>query len=468
MTPSDYQQYRSFITSETASQDIIFAQKKFIDITGDLVTGILLSKIVYWFLPDKDGNLKVRVKKNGQLWIVKKRDEWYDEIRITPSQYDRAVKVLESQELIHTEVHKFDGNPTTHLTLNINILVEKLEAFIKTIPLNIEIESDDEPPNQGLRRRKPDINKTSNSLLRKHEEPITQNTTTETSESSSYLDTSYPSNLKSSEENAALPLASAKTKSIAVNKKPHACPKNLAPFVEYWESRGLTKHNRASATFKDAVDKLRKLTTGKLFNGIADLKDFADRPFNLMDFETAVDNYCLALTSENYLPKNKCSIKRSLATFLYTPHATSSWGLSLFLTYLTEAPRTNGVLPKYTGKQAEMYSKALQRLYREKVLGNIKGVYTHAQECQFIEAGNGLCKMIEENGNRLSQSISQTPFNIATMFMNCLLSDDYLVKRGISTGLLASPYSIYTRFPTYLLEQGMIVVGQTFNVNAVR
>ncbi len=86
-----------------------------IDITGDLIAGTLLDRIMYWFSADKNGRRRVRVVRDGYYWLVKKRTDWYDEIRISPKQYDRAAKILTEKGLIHTAVFHFSGTAQTHI-----------------------------------------------------------------------------------------------------------------------------------------------------------------------------------------------------------------------------------------------------------------------------------------------------------------------------------------------------------------
>lgn len=43
---------------------------KYIDITGDLIEGTLLSRILYWFAPSKDNKSKVKIYKDGECWIA--------------------------------------------------------------------------------------------------------------------------------------------------------------------------------------------------------------------------------------------------------------------------------------------------------------------------------------------------------------------------------------------------------------
>jgi hypothetical protein len=85
---------------------------------GDLMAGLMLSQIIYWYLPDKRGRSKLRVQKHGYMWLVKTRDDWWTEIRLTARQADRALKILRDKGLITTSLHRFNGAPTTHIRLN--------------------------------------------------------------------------------------------------------------------------------------------------------------------------------------------------------------------------------------------------------------------------------------------------------------------------------------------------------------
>lgn len=113
-------------------EDGLFLNKKFIDMTGDIITGILLSQIFYWFLPSKNGKTKLRVRKDGRLWLAKKRTDWWDECRISLKQYIRAIKILESMKLVEIKVFKFNGDPTVHIFLNEDILINKLQSLYNT------------------------------------------------------------------------------------------------------------------------------------------------------------------------------------------------------------------------------------------------------------------------------------------------------------------------------------------------
>jgi hypothetical protein len=116
---SDKQEWTDFLAWEGLTRDTIDFKKAYVDMAGgDVVAGLLLSQIVYWYLPDKQGRWsKLRVFKEGHYWIAKQRDEWWDEIRITPRQFDRASKILEDQGIIVKNRYRFDGSRTVHVRI---------------------------------------------------------------------------------------------------------------------------------------------------------------------------------------------------------------------------------------------------------------------------------------------------------------------------------------------------------------
>ncbi|MCF8021027.1 MAG: hypothetical protein K9L62_16735 [Vallitaleaceae bacterium] len=105
----------------------------YVDITGDLIAGLLLSQIIYWNLPDASGkDTKLRIQKNDRYWLCKSRKEWWDEIRITDKQYDRASKIIcDELDLIDIEIFKFNGTPKTHIAINFDVLITLLNDQLK-------------------------------------------------------------------------------------------------------------------------------------------------------------------------------------------------------------------------------------------------------------------------------------------------------------------------------------------------
>ena len=101
----------------------------YVDMAGDLIAGALLGQILYWFGAGKDGKSRARIVKDGFLWIAKTRADWWDEIRISPKQYDRAAKILKEKGFIEIKTFKFYGNPTTHIRIIPEAINAALDAW---------------------------------------------------------------------------------------------------------------------------------------------------------------------------------------------------------------------------------------------------------------------------------------------------------------------------------------------------
>jgi hypothetical protein len=107
-----------FYKWEETSRDTVDFKKIYVDIADDLIAGLLLSQIIYWHLPSNSGKSKLRVQKEGKTWLAKSRTDWWDEVRITPKQFDRASRLLKEKNIIETKLFKFNGIPTVHIYLN--------------------------------------------------------------------------------------------------------------------------------------------------------------------------------------------------------------------------------------------------------------------------------------------------------------------------------------------------------------
>ena len=125
-------EWSDFLLWETASRDTIDFKTIYVDMADDLIAGLLLSQIIFWYLPAKDGTSKLRVYRDNYYWIAKAREDWWDEIRISPKQADRAFKILREMSIVITEYHRFNGLRTMHIWLQENVFLEKFEDAIKT------------------------------------------------------------------------------------------------------------------------------------------------------------------------------------------------------------------------------------------------------------------------------------------------------------------------------------------------
>ena len=123
--------FRAFLLWERSSRDTIDFKKIYVDIAGELVPGLILSQIIYWFLPNKKGEPKATIVHDGHTWIAKKNDSWWDECRVKERTAMRAIAYLCEKKLIITEVFKFNGYPTVHIRINHDAFMTAWETQIQ-------------------------------------------------------------------------------------------------------------------------------------------------------------------------------------------------------------------------------------------------------------------------------------------------------------------------------------------------
>jgi len=84
---------------------------------GDVVVALLLSQIVYWCEPAKNGQSKLKVKRHNVYWIAKTREQWMAETGLTLKQYKRAIAALKARQIVDVKVMRFKGIAQSHLRL---------------------------------------------------------------------------------------------------------------------------------------------------------------------------------------------------------------------------------------------------------------------------------------------------------------------------------------------------------------
>ena len=99
---------------------------------GDVLTGMLLSQIIYWHTPAHDGSSKLKVQQEGQLWLAKSYKEWHEEIQFSKKQTHRCLMLLESMGIIKLRIFKFNNAPTMHIQIVWDVLLPLLEKLEKS------------------------------------------------------------------------------------------------------------------------------------------------------------------------------------------------------------------------------------------------------------------------------------------------------------------------------------------------
>ncbi len=105
-----------------------------LDITGDLASAAVLTRLRYWFgSSKKDGQSRSKIRKEGKIWMARKDEEWWEECGITCKQIKRIKVQLKELELIDIKVFRFNGLTIAHWNLNIEKYVElygKTKTFV--------------------------------------------------------------------------------------------------------------------------------------------------------------------------------------------------------------------------------------------------------------------------------------------------------------------------------------------------
>jgi hypothetical protein len=125
------ERFNDFLVWERGTRDTIDLKKIYIDMAGDLKAGVMLSQIIYWYLPSKGrAEGKLTIYRSNNWWIVKKRHEWWEETRLTPREVDRAIEVLVAKNLVVTERHQFGKTLSTYIRINKEVFLPYLNHIL--------------------------------------------------------------------------------------------------------------------------------------------------------------------------------------------------------------------------------------------------------------------------------------------------------------------------------------------------
>lgn len=98
----------------------VTVHRAFVEFTGSLEAGMMLSQLLYW--SERDG---------GRGRVAKSDAEWIEELCLTQYAVRQARKTLEKMEILRAEVHRFNGVPTVHYFLLEDALSAKWELWIQ-------------------------------------------------------------------------------------------------------------------------------------------------------------------------------------------------------------------------------------------------------------------------------------------------------------------------------------------------
>lgn len=116
-----------FLRWDKSARDVIEIRMIYVDLTGNILTGMLLSQIVHEF--SQGHATRTLITRGGQQWLAKSCAEWYDTIQFTEKRLRKHLADLESAGIIERQIFKLEGSPTMHIRIAWDVLqvgVEKL------------------------------------------------------------------------------------------------------------------------------------------------------------------------------------------------------------------------------------------------------------------------------------------------------------------------------------------------------
>ncbi len=69
------------------------------------------------------------MQRDGHWWLAKAREDWWNECRLTPKQFDRAIRHLEAKHLTVAQVYKWQRVNTKHIRVDWAGLLQALSLL---------------------------------------------------------------------------------------------------------------------------------------------------------------------------------------------------------------------------------------------------------------------------------------------------------------------------------------------------
>lgn len=110
----------------------------FVDICADLNAGAVLSKLVYWLLPDRDNMVKGGIVRFGRLWAANTRESWWHHLRLEEKAFDRALMILVTKGFVVKKTMLYHNRRAIHVSLNEDVIATAIENFANSHNGNIQ------------------------------------------------------------------------------------------------------------------------------------------------------------------------------------------------------------------------------------------------------------------------------------------------------------------------------------------
>ncbi|MBI5959073.1 MAG: hypothetical protein HY866_10085 [Chloroflexi bacterium] len=107
-----------WLKSDATREDSIMLKRLYIDIFGNLVDGVLFSQIMYWHTPVKGGGPRLRIEREGHLWLAKNYDDWKEECRIPAGTARDSLRRMENLGIVIKRVWHFGQRKVPHYRID--------------------------------------------------------------------------------------------------------------------------------------------------------------------------------------------------------------------------------------------------------------------------------------------------------------------------------------------------------------
>ncbi|MBI5957898.1 MAG: hypothetical protein HY866_04130 [Chloroflexi bacterium] len=107
-----------WLKSDATREDSIMLKRLYIDIFGNLVDGVLFAQIMYWHTPVKGGGPRLRIEREGHLWLAKNYDDWMEECRIPAGTARDSLRRMENLGIVIKRVWHFGQRKVPHYRID--------------------------------------------------------------------------------------------------------------------------------------------------------------------------------------------------------------------------------------------------------------------------------------------------------------------------------------------------------------
>lgn len=243
-------------------------------------------------------------------------------------------------------------------------------------------------------------------------------------------------------------------------------PADVDKIVDYWNNLGLKRcWKKNTKTYQTTVRRLRAVLLGRMFDKEEEYPNL-NRSYTVQEVLRSISRLALCLNDPNYEPIEGTSFhtylkNMSLADFILNPRARRN--RSQFLEMLMKHPELSVRSPEEEDNHPAI-TKRFIKLYREKILGDLKVEIPTASIFQFRKAANKTYEFFKTNKDQLSlHLLASKPADFANVVMDAILASMSGQEEKITPGYLCSDTTFTRRLPSYLKKHHLVdAKGETY------